>query len=32
VRLRVGLFAVARAVKHALACDAGLETRIVRVG
>ena len=32
VRLGVGFFAVARAVEHAFACDAGLETRVVRVG
>jgi hypothetical protein len=32
VRLGVGLFAVARAVEHAFACDAWLETRAVRVG
>ena len=32
VRLSVGLFAVARAVEHAFACDAWLEARVVRVG
>ena len=32
VRFGVGFFAIARAVKHTFACDAGLETRVVRVG